>query len=103
MNDVNDVNEVVALFANFLNYLNVSLYEAQMTQKHEKARASINSIYEEVSQTPQNQPTLNQCILFYSDLLTLEHVTYTDDPDYFSYKRLLRKYIASQSSSSTPE
>ena len=102
MNEVNEVNEVVALFANFINYLNVSLYEAQMTQKHEKARASINSIYEDVSQTPQNQPTLHQCILFYYDLRTLEPVTYTDDPDYYTYKRLLRNYIASLSTT-TPE
>jgi len=34
---------------------------------------------------------------------TLENVTETDDPDYHNYKRLLRRYIAAFSISSTPE
>ena len=89
-----DINEGVALIANFLNYLNASYYEAQFTQKHEEARANINVIYDKVSMTPNTPPTKEQCTSFYTDIRVLENVTFTEDPDYFTYKRLLRKYIA---------
>lgn len=92
---MSETNEIVALFANFINYLNASYYEAQFTQKHEQARASIHAIYDEVSKTPSAPPTKEQCISFYNDVRILGNVTFTEDPDYFTYKRLLRKYIAS--------
>lgn len=94
LNGASDTNEGVALLANFINYLNASLYEAQFTQKHEEARANLNMIYDTVSKTPNTPPTREQCMSFYNDIRVLERVTFTEDPDYFTYKRLLRKYIA---------
>lgn len=87
-------HEIVSLLANFVNYLNVSLYEGQMTQKHEEAHANLNTIYDAVSKTPNDPPTMEQCVSFYNDIRVLRNVTYTDDPDYFIYCGLLRKYIA---------
>ena len=94
MNEMTEPNEIVTLFANFVNYLNSSYYESQFTQKHEEARANINAIYDAVSKTPNKSPSKEYCISFYNDIRVLANVTYTDDPDYFTYKRLLRKYIA---------
>lgn len=88
------MNDMTAVIANFVNYLNVSLYEGQMTQKHEEARANLNAIYEAVSNTPNDPPSMEQCVSFYNDIRVLRNVTYTDDPDYFIYCGLLRKYIA---------
>lgn len=93
-NDATEVNEIVSLFANFINYLNASYFEAQFTQKHEEARANLEVIYDTVSKTPTISPSKDQCISFYNDVRALENVTFTEDPDYFTYKRLLRKYIA---------
>jgi hypothetical protein len=93
MPGMNEPNEIVTLLANFVNYLNVSYYESLFTQKHEEARANINAIYDTVANTPNVPPTKEQCVSFYNDILVLGNVTYTDDPDYFIYKRLLRKYI----------
>jgi len=90
---MNEPNEIVTLLANFVNYLNVSYYESLFTQKHEEARANINAIYDTVAMTPNVPPTKEQCVSFYNDIRVLGNVTYTDDPDYFIYKRLLRKYI----------
>lgn len=92
------------LLANFLNYLNVSLYEAQFTHTHEIARANLNAIYDAVAASPEKKPTLEQLVLFYNDIRVLEKVTDTDDPIYYTYKRLLRRYIASlETTTSTPE
>ena len=90
---MNEVNEIVTLLAHFQNYLNVSYYEAQFTQRHEESRANLNAIYETVSKTPNEPPRIEQCVSFYNDILELRHVTYTDDPDYYTYKRKLRNYI----------
>jgi len=87
------MNEIVGLIANFVNYLNVSYYEGQMTQKHEEARANLNAIYDAVSKTPNDPPSIDQCVSFYNDIRVLRDVTYTDDADYFIYCGLLRKYI----------
>jgi hypothetical protein len=87
------MNEIVTLIANFVNYLNVSYYEGQMTQKHEEARANLNAIYDAVSKTPNDPPSIDQCVSFYNDIRVLRDVTYTDDADYFIYCGLLRKYI----------
>jgi hypothetical protein len=90
----NEPHKVVILFANFINYLNVSLYEGRFTQKHEQARANLNAIYDCVSKTPDKPPALEQCVSFYNDVRMLEKVTDTEDPIYYTYKRLLRVYIA---------
>ena len=92
-NGTNGTNEIITLFANFINYLNASYYEYHFTQCHQQARLNLDTIYTEVSKTPQTSPTLEQCISFYNDVRILENVTETDDPDYHTYKRLLRRYI----------
>ncbi len=92
---MNEPNEIVTLLANFVNYLNVSYYESLFTKNHEDARANINAIYDAVAMTPNAPPTKEQCVSFYNDIRVLGNVTHTDDPDYYIYKRLLRKYIAS--------
>lgn len=97
------MNEIITLFANFINYLHVSYYEYHFTQTHQQARLNLDTIFSEVSKTPEKSPTLEQCISFYNDVRTLENVTETDDPDYHRYKRLLRRHIAALSTSSTPE
>ena len=86
-------NEVVQLMANIINYLNVSLYEGLFTYNHEQARAGLNSIYDAVSATPTVSPSLNECRIFYYNMECLTNVTDTDDPDYYIYKRALRKHI----------
>ena len=91
---MSEPNEIVSFLTQFQNYLNVSFYEAQFTQKHEEARANLNAIYDAVSKTPETPPTREQCVSFYNDIRVLRDVTYTDDPDYFIYCGLLRKYIA---------
>lgn len=96
---MNTDDQVIALFANFINYLNASYYEAQFTHKHEQARANLNAIYEIVAATPDQPPTLEQCVAFYNDIRVLENVTETDGPDYHRYKRMLRLYIAELSPS----
>jgi hypothetical protein len=98
---MNTDDQVVALFANFINYLNVSYYEVQFTHKHEQSRANLNAIYEIVAATPDQPPTLEQCVAFYNDIRVLENVTETDDPDYHRYKRMLRLYIADAATAAT--
>jgi len=95
-----DIHETLA---NFLNYLNASLYEAQFTQRHEQARANLNAIYDAVAASTEKGPTYEQLVSFYNDIRVLEKVTDTDDPIYYTYKRLLRRYIALLETSTTPE
>lgn len=87
-------HEMVVMITNLINYLNFSFYEAQFTQAHEEARSSINAVYNAISSNPAKAPTRKQCVTLYTDIRILENVTYTNDPDYFAYKRYLRKYIA---------
>ena len=89
------------LLANVMNYLNVSLYESQFTKKHEEARANLNANYDAVAASPEKEPTREQVVSFYNDICVLEKVTDTDDPIYYTYKRLLRRYIASHETTST--
>lgn len=95
------------VLTNFMNYLNVSFYESQFTQKHEEARANLNAIYDAVAASPEQKPTHEQLVSFYNSVSLLEKVTDTDDPIYYTYKRLLSKYIAAAaaaaSACSTPE
>lgn len=86
-------NNIAQLMANFINYLNVSLYEGTFTYNHEKARARLNEIYDSVSKTPSSPPSLEDSVDFYNNVNYLTNVTYTDDPDYYTYKRNLKNYI----------
>jgi len=87
------VHEIVQTMANIMNYLSVSLYESQFTKNHEDSYATLHSIYDSVASTPLVPPSLNDCDSFYNNIVYLAGVTYTDDPDYYTYKRTLRKYI----------
>jgi len=87
------VHPVVQCMANFMNYFSVSLYEGEFTKNNEDSYATLNSIYDSVSLSPSTAPSLNDSQQFYSNVVYLEKVTYTDDPDYYTYKRCLRKYI----------
>ena len=87
------VHHIVQVMANFINYLNVSLYENMLNYKHERARAELDFIYENVAMNPSLPPSLENCALFYNNIDCLTKVTYTDDVDYYTYKRTLKKYI----------
>jgi hypothetical protein len=91
--DLCDVHEIVQTMAHFINYLSVSLYESAFTKNHQDSYATIHSIYDSVSLTPSMPPSLIDCEQFYENIVYLAGVTHTDDPDYYTYKRSLRKYI----------
>lgn len=88
-----NVHEIVQLMANFINYLSVSLYESAFTKNQQDSLAIIHSIYDSVSLTPSMPPSLNDSQQFYNNIVYLANVTYTDDHDYYTLKRSLRKYI----------
>lgn len=88
-----EVHVIVQTMVNFMNYLSVSLYESQFTKNHEDSYSILHSIYDGVASTPSTPPSLVDCESFYSNIVYLAGVTYTDDPDYYTYKRSLRKYI----------
>jgi hypothetical protein len=87
------VHPIVQLIADFMNYLSVSLYEDQFTKNHQDSYSALHSIYDSVASTPSTPPSLIDCEQFYQNIVYLANVTYTDDPDYYTYKRTLRKYI----------
>jgi len=87
------VNDVVQIMANLMNYLSVSLYESAFTKNHQDAYSVLQSIYDSVALRPSMQPSLHDIKQFYDNVIYLGGVTYTDDPDYYTYKRGLRKYI----------
>ena len=87
------VHEIVQLMADFINYLSVSLYESAFTKNHQYSLTTLHSIYDSVCLTPSMPPSLVDCEQFYQNVVCLSNVTYTDDPDYYTYKRGLRKYI----------
>ena len=88
-----DVHEIVQLMTNFINYLSVSLYESAFTKNHQDSYTTLHSIYDSVCLTPCMPPSLIDCEQFYQNIVYLANVTYTDDPDYYTLKRSLRKYI----------
>ena len=88
-----EVNVIVQTMANIMNYLSVSLYEDQFTKNHQDSYLTLHSIYDSVASRPSIAPSLNDCTQFYDNIVYLASVTYTDDPDYYTFKRILRKYI----------
>ena len=88
-----EVHMIVQTMTNFMNYLYVSLYEGQFTKNHEDSYSILHSIYDSVATTPSMAPSLYDCAQFYDNIVYLANVTYTDDPDYYTLKRTLRKYI----------
>ena len=82
------VHEIVQTMANIMNYLSVSLYEGQFTKNYEDSYATLHYIYDSAASTPSVAPSLNDCTLFYDNIVYLANVTYTDDPDSVSYTHL---------------
>jgi hypothetical protein len=87
------VHEVVETMTHVMNYMSVSLYESQFTKNHEDAYCVLKSIYDSVSMRPYEAPLVNDVKKFYDNIVYLGSVTYTEDPDYYTYKRKLRKYL----------
>jgi hypothetical protein len=95
LKESDNVLEVIKVMANIINYLSVSLYENEFTKNHEDSYAILHSIYDAVALTPSKTPSFVDCENFYNNFVYLKNVTYTDDPDYYTFKRTLRKYIIS--------
>lgn len=91
--DKNNVHHIVQLMANIINYLNVSLYQGQFTYNHECSYAELNSLYDNLSKTPYEAPSIKDITCAYNNLIYLKNVTDTDDPDYHRYMYELKKYI----------
>jgi hypothetical protein len=89
------VHEVIETMTHMMNYMSVSLYESQFTKNHEDAYCVLKSIYDSVALRPYEAPSIVDIKQFYDNIVFLGNVTYTEDPDYYTYKRRLRKYIHS--------
>jgi hypothetical protein len=88
-----EVHAIVQTMANFMNYLSVSLYDGQFTKNYQDSYSILHSIYDSIALMPSTPPSLVDCEQFYQNIVYLANVTYTDDPDYYTFKRTLRKYI----------
>jgi len=95
-------HQIVQLMANIINYLNVSLYQGQFTYNHERSYAELNSLYDNLSKTPHEAPSIKDITCFYNNLIYLKNVTETDDPDYHQYMNELKKYIKSGTNFNQP-
>ena len=93
--EATEVNEVVQTMTHMMNYLSVSLYESQFTKNHEDSYSVLKSIYDSVATRAYDAPLVNDVRQFYENIVYLGNVTYTEDPDYYTYKRGLRKYFNS--------
>ena len=96
MNDTTEkqtVHYIVQLMANILNYLSVSLYQGQFTYVHERSYAELNGLYDNLSKTPHEVPSIKDITCFYNNLVYLKNVTDTDDSDYSIYMNEFKKYI----------
>ena len=89
------IHEVIETMTHMMNYLSVSLYESQFTKNHEDSYATLRSIYDNISTRPYEAPCVKDVAQFYDNIVYLGSVTYTEDPDYYTYKRKLRKYFSS--------
>ena len=93
VDDKKSVHHIVQLMVNIINYLNVSLYQGQFTYKHEQSFAQLNEYIEQISKTPFTAPTIEDITRAYNNLICLQNVTDTYDPDYHCYMYNLKKYI----------
>ena len=84
---------IVQCMADFMNYFSVSLYEGEFKKNNEDSYATLHSIYDSIYLKPSMPPSLIDCEQFYQNIVYLANVTYTDDPDYYTYTRKLRNYI----------
>lgn len=86
--------EIISVMACVLNYLNVSSYDYYYTQYHQECRKEMNAVYDRGA----SSITVESCKHFYECLKRLESVTETDDPDYYEYRRKMRRFIISLAS-----
>jgi hypothetical protein len=84
--------DILSVMACVLNYLNVSSYEHYYMLHHQECRKNMNDIYD------KGAITLESCKHFYECLKRLEGVTETDDPDYYEFRRKLRRFTISLAS-----
>lgn len=89
--------QLIETMTNIMNYLSVSLYESQFTKNHEDSYMTLCSIYTNVASQPSTILRYIDIKQFYDNIVYLGSVTYTDDPDYYKYKIILRKYISNYS------
>ena len=87
------LHHIVQTMTHMMNYLSASLYESQFTKNHQDSYATLRSIYDSVALRPSVAPSLKDVEQFYENIVYLGSVTYTDDPDYYTYKRSLRQYF----------
>jgi 16S rRNA C1402 (ribose-2'-O) methylase RsmI len=87
--------EILGVMCNVLNYLSFSSYDYYYTQHHQECRKEMNAVYDKGA----TLITVESCKHFYECLKRLESVTDTDDPDYYEYRRKMRRFIISLSSS----
>jgi hypothetical protein len=87
-------DDIIGVMCNVLNYLTVSSYEYYYTQYHQACRKEMNAVYDKGA----SSITVESCKHFYECLKQLESVTDTDDPDYYEYRRKIRRFIISLAS-----
>ena len=86
--------DILGVICNVLNYMTLSSYEYYYTQYHQECRNEMNAIYDDGA----SSITVESCKHFYECLKRLESVTDTDDPDYYEYRRKIRRFIISLAS-----
>ena len=86
--------EIISVMACVLNYLTVSSYDYYYTQYHQECRKEMNAVYDRGA----SSITVESCKHFYECLKRLESVTETDGPDYYEYRRKMRRFIISLAS-----
>ena len=86
--------DIIGVMCNVLNYMTLSLYDYYYTQYHQECRNEMNAVYDKGA----SSITVESCKHFYECLKRLESVTDTDDPDYYEYRRKMRRFIISLAS-----
>ena len=89
--------DILSVMASVLNYLTVSSNDYYYTQYHQECRNEMNAVYDNGA-SAKGTVTLETCKHFYECLKRLEGVTDTDDPDYYEYRRKMRRFIISLAS-----
>jgi hypothetical protein len=86
--------DIIGVMCNVLNYMTLSSYDYYYTQYHQECRNEMNAIYDNGA----SSITVESCKHFYECLKRLESVTDTDDPDYYEFRRKMRRFIISLAS-----
>jgi hypothetical protein len=86
--------DIIGVMCNVLNYMTLSSYDYYYTQYHQECRKEMNAIYDNGA----SSITVENCKHFYECLKRLESVTDTDDPDYYEFRRKMRRFIISLAS-----